>query len=829
MLPASALLALLSACSRPAADLGLFGDGPPPVLLAWHPETLVSLEVPQDSRDGVEPPEVVSIRGPWTLIRSDAGVHTFETPLPIRLRSLFFIHPPEGMTVEAAGEQLVFRAGQRGGGGTWNVTAHTLRVYLATDTPPTAGDVVLRYDAATQRERSLNRRWSEADSDLAFVFRSAWQDATSRRGLLLPAPARASWRLRIPPNGRLALDAGLLDPETADLDPSDGARLLVGVDDGAGLVRVVATGLEPGVFGPVSADLGRWSGQDVLLEVVTEPGRSSRSDYVFLGEPVLYTPVRDAPRVILLFVDTLRPDHMDLYGYPRDTMPRLTAWARSAAVFEDTHAVAPWTLPSSRAFLTGNQPESWGRVPTLPALLAGQGYSTSAFVGNVYLSANFDMDGDWGTHFVENWPLAEPQVDRILAWLDAHADRPVLSMVHFMDPHLPYKEPVQYRDLWAGMRPSNLREGFLRSETLSAARGVHGKVVRSYVQDRYDGSLRYLDDQLARILERTRPTDFVFFFSDHGEEFWDHGGFEHGHTLHEELLKVPLVVKGPRVQAGRIPSHASLLDLAPTILSLVGAPPIASMRGNDLGGLLLGKPDAAGEPPPRLLGLGWPLYGDEQWGVIDGSWKFTTRSGSHAVYDLSSDPTESRDLFESGEGRPRVPFLRESLAEALDRPVHRALRIRPDRVRSATDLVATLSVPGGVQVAWVGQDATMKSRAQVAWKGGEATAVWSAGYSGTREVFVVPAGDFEAALPGLVLTLRRGEDVREIVPDPERAEQDEVLLSGRIKGTRVTVLEAVGVEPPPQALALVGWDAETEGALRALGYLEDEDSPPSEP
>ncbi len=805
-------------------------------MLAWQPEALISLQVPQDSRGGVEPPEALTVRGPWILLRSSEGIHTFETKLPIRLRSLFFIHPPEGMTVEAQGEALRFRSGDRVGvvAGTWSVTARTLRLHLATDTPPTAGEVVMRYPLATERERGLNRRWSDVGSDRAFAFRSAWQDAFSRHGVLLPAPAQATWRVRIPPHGRLAVDAGILEPETADLEPTDGATLVASVDDGTGAVRVLEADLSPGVFAPVQANLGRWSGREVSLTLATEPGPSPRSDYVFLGEPVIYTPVRDAPRAILLFVDTLRPDHMDLYGYERVTMPAITAWARDAAVFEDTHSVAPWTLPSSRAFLTSDAPEAWGTVPTLPAILGKGGYATSAFVGNVYLSANFDMDGDWGTHFVENWPRAEPQVDRALAWLEAHEDRPSLCMVHLMDPHLPYKEPVAYRDLWAGERPPSLREGFLRSDALSAGRGRHGKVARAYVQDRYDSSLRYLDDQLARILERTRPTDTVVFFSDHGEEFWDHGGFEHGHTLYEELLAVPLVVRGPRIRPARLTAPVSLLDLAPTVLSLLRQAPLASMRGRDLAPLLRGEPGAAEALGLRRIGAGWPLYGDEQWGVLDGSWKYLTSAGTDSVYDLSRDPGEREELLATGEGLPHVASLREAMADALRRPVHRALRIRPDHLRSPENLVVTLAVPGGVRTAWVGQDATMKSEARVSWEGERVTAVWSAGFPGTREVFLVPAGDFDAALPGLVLTIRRGDDVREISAGEDERPGDDNLLSGRLKGTRVAVREVVGVEPPAGGLALKGWDAETEGALRALGYVEDEppegeDTPPSEP
>ena len=804
-------------------------SGPAPVLLARHPELLTFVELPADSRDGIPVPDRIPVRGPYSLRRTTSGVHSFEAALPIRLRSLFFIRPPDGMSLHRAGEDDPHRfqrsSRQNPRDGTWSFAARTLQVHHEADQPPSDGDFELVYARASERERELNRDFSEHEDDTAFVLRSAWQQHVDRHGALLPAPATATWSVTVPPRGALAMELGMLEPEVADLEPSDGASLAVHLaTPGAEPQLVQRFELEPGVFDTVRVDLSAFEGQQVELSLVSEPGASSRYDYVFAGEPTLYTPQADPPRVVLVFIDTLRRDHLELYGYERDTMPRLTAWSQDATVFDAARTPAPWTLPSARALLLGSQPEYWGVRASLPERMGASGWASAAFVGNVYLSANFEMADGWSHHFVENWPRATDQVDRLEAWLEDHDDQPAVVMLHLMDTHLPYTEPRKYKKLWAGATPEGLSGSFQRSDVLTASKGKDKERARQYIIDRYDGAIRYTDDQIARVLDTLGPQDVAVVFSDHGEEFWDHNGFEHGHTLYEELLAVPLVIRAPGLATGRVPQAVSLIDLAPTLYELLGVEGDAGVTGLSLVPLASGDPSTAQAFDDRMHGFGRPLYGDEQWGVLEGDLKYATKAGKEQIFDLGDDPGEQEDLVVGG-GAGLLSERRDALGRSLDRRAELGFRLRPERDSGKKTLEVTLEVPGGVAAAWVGSDPTEKSAAAVCIEGSTVRAAWEGGHSGTREVFVVPSLPAHDVVPGLVLEARRGDALATESWDdeatPPRADgRSRRLLRTKVTNARVVLSYAVAPEPPSDGRELGGYDGETSAALEALGYLE---------
>ena len=123
-------------------------------------------------------------------------------------------------------------------------------------------------------------------------------------------------------------------------------------------------------------------------------------------------------------------------------------------------------------------------------------------------------------------------------------------MLHFMDMHLPYTEPAHYKHTFAGDRPSVFKsDSFGRSEILRNKRKL-GEEGQQYIIDRYDNNLKYIDDVLTPFLETLPEDSIIAIFSDHGEEFWDHGDFEHGHTLYDELLNVPYILKMPVSKLG---------------------------------------------------------------------------------------------------------------------------------------------------------------------------------------------------------------------------------------------------------------------------------------
>jgi len=182
-----------------------------------------------------------------------------------------------------------------------------------------------------------------------------------------------------------------------------------------------------------------------------------------------------------------------------------------------------------------------------------------------------------------------------------------------MDMHLPYTEPRKYKGRFAGPRPASLsKDDFHRSEVMKADLTDADK---QYIRDRYDQNLAYIDDQIARFMDGLPEEATIMVVSDHGEEFWDHGDFEHGHSLYDELLRIPMVIRGPGVTAGRFQEPVSMIDVAPTLAMAAGLDG-ESMLGWPLQSLADGSRRAEFMARPQAFGR--PLYGLRQWGSLVG-------------------------------------------------------------------------------------------------------------------------------------------------------------------------------------------------------------------
>jgi hypothetical protein len=218
--------------------------------------------------------------------------------------------------------------------------------------------------------------------------------------------------------------------------------------------------------------------------------------------------------------------------------------------------------------------------------------------------------------------------------------------------------------------------------------------------------------------------------------------------------------------------------------------------------------------------------------VLDGARKYSTSGGKEELYDLSADPAEQEDLVLAGH-EDALPARREALSRALLTPAGLAFRLRPERGGGREDLEVELRVPGGVRAAWVGADPTEKSAATARVEGEVVHATWRGGLSGSREVFVVPEQDALAVAPGLALDARRGaaHDLATRDPDdplPAPDGRPHRLLQADVGG-RVSLTWAVVPQPPEGARELGGYDPETADALKALGYLEEEEPQDPEP
>ncbi|MCA9493433.1 MAG: sulfatase-like hydrolase/transferase, partial [Myxococcales bacterium] len=527
---------LLSACGSGTIDMPASTAPAPP---EPRPATAVSLDLgdvtatfeiaPSSRPEGVG--DAIPLVGPFARATSESErSEAWIVPLPVKADLMptktkgthtFGSAPPPGLSVHGPHGELTFDRRGRKAGTYWFDRDHLYVLTAIGEPPPKVSDYRVVFERAAKAERELNLDESGLSVD-AFVHRNLAVDGTSHRGLLLPAPSTGTFRLHVPKAGMLSFRHLVLSPAVTVEKHSDGASIAVTVRAG-GEERKVAT-FEARLGDPVHAkvDLSAWAGQDVELVIATDPGADPALDYVFLEDPVVYTPSTHPRRAMLIFVDTTRPDHLGFMGYERDTTPVLDRWSAHAAVFEDARSVAPWTLPSARAVLTGDEPERWYATEKVAESFARAGWRTEAIVSNAFLSQPFDVQVGWGRFRFEHLLHPPDIVEAGRAALAEEPDRDTLLMVHFMGPHLPWEEPLTQRWRWAGSRPEGLKaDGRVAIMQVQHYDPAFAEI-SDYVVARYDQNIRWTDGELQALLEAGGPDATVVFFSDHGEELWDH-------------------------------------------------------------------------------------------------------------------------------------------------------------------------------------------------------------------------------------------------------------------------------------------------------------------
>lgn len=415
-----------------------------------------------------------------------------------------------------------------------------------------------------------------------------------------------------------------------------------------------------------SFDLRAYAGQVIRLQLradnsdiaVEEPVISALGEAV---QPVAAKPVRN---VIVYLVDTLRADKLSPYNRKtRVQTPGLQRFVESAAVLTNARTQENWTKPSVATLLSSLLPwehNTFGdaavlpnSVQVLPELLQRQGFFTAGFIANGYVSDKFGFKRGWNTYhnYIREGRrcVAQSVASDVLDWLDARPqDKPFFLYVHTIDAHVPYQPPRDYLELYDTSKyegPINFSKRSALLDEIKVGRIPVESRDRERLSALYDAAISYHDVYFNVIMNglEQRGLDgdtMIIVTADHGEEFWDHGSVGHGHSLYDELLHVPLMMRIPGLtHAGnRVRTNVGLVDVAPTILDALGIDPPETMTGRSFLPELLG--DVADAPRATVSG-----FMEGQRSVASGRYKLVQHEFTQSsLYDTRTDPQESKDV-----------------------------------------------------------------------------------------------------------------------------------------------------------------------------------------
>lgn len=364
--------------------------------------------------------------------------------------------------------------------------------------------------------------------------------------------------------------------------------------------------------------------------------------------------------LLIITIDTLRADHVGIYGYEKIKTPHIDSLGKNGVLFDQAFCHVPLTLPSHCSLFTGTLPLFHGvrdngyRLPsfnvTLAEILKKEGFKTAAFVGAFPLDSRFGLNKGFDVYddlygsrnvvrdlsFIER--KAEEVNKKVSEWLDQNQNSRFFVWVHYFDPHAPYEPPSPFNHQYAG-------------------------------QD-YDGEIAYTDHAVGNLMEKfnqlklTEKT-LIIITSDHGEGLGEHNEMTHGIFIYDSTLRVPLIFYNPRLfPEGRIVrDQVGIIDIMPTVLDLMGLPQSPDIQGKSFKPDLLKRKsisidDCYIESVAAMMDRNWaPLQG-----IRTGEWKYI-EAPIPELYDLKSDPQEENNIIERN---PKIALrLREKLHEAI--------------------------------------------------------------------------------------------------------------------------------------------------------------------
>ena len=399
--------------------------------------------------------------------------------------------------------------------------------------------------------------------------------------------------------------------------------------------------------------------------------------------------------VILISIDTLRADHVGIYGYYRNTTPSIDNFASKSILFENAIAQASWTLPSHTSIFTSLYPPSHGvlgiedslakNITTISKILKSNGYTTAAFIGGVqWFSPEYGLDKGFDTYDLINYSKTRLEglkrssiyfLDRtnpVYNWLSLNKNKKFFLFFHTYSVHDPYVTTNYYSRIFDTDYKGKMldSEDELLNVTWDVWERNYSKkdlnkflkeVVRPLLESRtnysdqkdvnhliavYDGKILRTDGFVGLLLNTISDygllnNTIIIVSSDHGEEFGEHGKFGHAQQLYEETIHVPLIIYNPEIQKGiRVKTQAQLIDVVPTILDMLDIRVSKQFQGKSL------LPTMLVQNSRDFNNYVFSFHGD-MLSIRTNEWKLIFRvNGKHELYNLISDPNEKNNLAE---------------------------------------------------------------------------------------------------------------------------------------------------------------------------------------
>ncbi len=495
-------------------------------------------------------------------------------------------------------------------------------------------------------------------------------------------------------------------------------------------------------------NLSRYAGESAMLRLALTSEK--KGTIGIWGNPVIRNGRQEKEKVdkpqnvILIWADTLRPDHLSFYGYKRETSPHLAKMAREGVTFKDSISQATWTKVSTPSMMTSLYPlsngvhEFYDRLPssatTMAEVFYDSGYATLNFTGVLFtgkftnLHQGFEeVNEDVSLSDLTSSKISREYVDRLMPWLESHRSVPFFVFLHLFDPHDPYKPRPPYDTMWADpnydkqhqketekvleVMTDPLTKMFKmpnKAELIKA--GIDPKKYTEHNKNLYDGAIRGMDSEIGRLIERLRhlqldKNTLIVFASDHGEEFLEHGASFHGQSVYSELTNTALLFWSPEFlpKDKVVKETVENLDVMPTILELCGLKGPKEMQGQSMVPLIQplrnGNMAEAGsswrerpamsERANTVDGHGNPPpFNSEAYSIISGQWKLvhhTVRQEGQPefeLFDRNKDPLDQTNIAEQN------PKIVEQLAKELKLWKEKAVSVK---LKSDTDSTSNMS------------------------------------------------------------------------------------------------------------------------------------------